>query len=408
MNILYYDCFAGISGDMHLGAMIDAGVDPEFLIKELKKLPLEGYSLNICRDQRKSIEGTRVDVVLDDPDPNAHTHPHAHTHHHHDHDHRNLHDIESIIMKSTLPEKTKERAMKMFRLIAEAEAKIHGMPVSKVHFHEVGAIDSIVDITGAAICLEYLKPDLILSSPVELGSGTVRCAHGIMPVPAPATMEILKNIPVTLGSTDHEATTPTGAAIIAANVDEFRKRPDFIPKKTAYGIGQRDPEFPNILRVITGRSSETQPDAETCVLLECNIDDMNPEYYDHILSELFTEGAIDVYMTSVMMKKGRPGVLLSVLSPVQKKEALTRLLLLHTTTLGVRYQTLSRTVLHREMQTYETSLGAVRVKKSSFGDEIIRWKPEYEDCKAIASEKKMPVSRVHQIITAELEKKLHP
>jgi len=240
MKILYYDCFAGISGDMHLGAMIDAGVDPEHLLNELKKLPLDGYKVKITRDQRKSIEGTRVDIIVEgghvhhhhhnDDHHHGHDHDHNHHHHHHHeehphhHEHRNLADIKKIISESGLPEETKTRAMKMFLLIAEAEAKIHGVSVDEIHFHEVGAVDSIVDITGAAICLEYLKPDRILSSTIELGSGMVKCAHGLMPVPAPATAEILKNIPVKIGSTPHEATTPTGAAILAANVDEFTDR----------------------------------------------------------------------------------------------------------------------------------------------------------------------------------------
>lgn len=410
MKILYYDCFAGICGDMHLGAMIDAGVDPDHLIGELNKLPLDGFRLNICRDKRKSIEGTRVDVLLEDDHPEVTAAGH---HHKHTDIHRNLQDIEEIINKSGLTASTTERALKMFRLIAEAEAKIHGMPVENVHFHEVGAIDSIVDITGAAICIEYLAPDRILSSPVELGGGMIRCAHGTMPVPAPATSEILKNIPVKLGGTHHEATTPTGAAILAANVDEFVSNPAFIPEKTAYGIGQRDTEVPNILRVIMARSYElTSPARQTGqsgdtghlsskIMIECNLDDMNPEWYPPILETLIAEGANDAFLTPSVMKKGRPGVVLSVLCEPELQQKLTSIVLKQSTTIGVRTYPVSRTELKRETETVSTSLGDIAIKKCFYRDELIKWKPEFEDCKQLADQHNISLSDVHRIIHSE-------
>ena len=418
MKILYYDCFAGISGDMHLGAMIDAGVDPEHLLNELKKLPLDGYKVKITRDQRKSIEGTRVDIIVEgghvhhhhhnDDHHHGHDHDHNHHHHHHHeehphhHEHRNLADIKKIISESGLPEETKTRAMKMFLLIAEAEAKIHGVSVDEIHFHEVGAVDSIVDITGAAICLEYLKPDRILSSTIELGSGMVKCAHGLMPVPAPATAEILKNIPVKIGSTPHEATTPTGAAILAANVDEFTDQMNFKPEKTAYGIGQRDTELPNILRVYLGEIDEKPLSTGNCTLIECNIDDMNPEFYGDVMDNLFEAGALDVFITPTIMKKNRPAVILSVLCHQNDQVKMSDILLKQTTTLGVRYQTVSRLMLDRDTETVSTSLGKAAIKQAWYQGKLLKWKPEYEDCKLLAEKHNLSVREVYEIIESEI------
>lgn len=458
MKILYYDCFAGISGDMHLGAMIDAGVDPDHLLSELKKLPLSGYKLHICRDKRKSIEGTRVDVILDAEQPpqdiqddhnhdhghshmhshdHTHDHPHQHDdaghthdhvhhgqkqghndsnhhhnhnhdhnipHHHHDHDHehRNLSDITEIINSSELPQKTKTRALKMFQLIAEAEAKIHGVSIDEIHFHEVGAVDSIVDITGAAICLEYLNPDRIYCSTIELGGGMVRCAHGRMPVPAPATSEILKGIPVKTGSTPHEATTPSGAAILAANVDEFTDSLRFRAKTTAYGIGQRDMDLPNILRVFVGEIDDEPSHAGDALLIECNIDDMNPEHYSHVMDHLFSEGAYDVFITPIIMKKSRPAAILSLLCDEKDQQKMSEIILKETTTLGVRLQTVKRMVLDRETEIVKTSLGSVTIKKASYRGNLLKWKPEYDDCKRVADTNQLSIREASRIIEAEL------
>lgn len=254
MRILYYDCFAGISGDMNLGAMIDLGVDADYLVNELKKLGLNNeYEIKVGRESRKGIQGTKVDVIL-----KGHDHCHKEQvgdHHHHsaDHIHRNLKDIENIINSSELSDNVKKVSLNIFMKVAEAEAKVHGKPLYEVHFHEVGAIDSIVDIVGAAICLEYLKVDKVMASSIELGGGFVKCAHGLIPVPAPATVEILKGIPVKSGIVPFETTTPTGAAILAANVEEFTNNVDFIIEKAAYGVGGRDTEIPNVLRVYLGK-----------------------------------------------------------------------------------------------------------------------------------------------------------
>lgn len=274
MRILYYDCFAGISGDMNLGAMIDLGVKEEYLKEELFKLNLDGeFELKVKKDIRKGISGTKVDVILlnqhDDDDhseenhkhihDHSHNHEHIHSHKHeehghtHSHEHRNLMDIEKIIDESTLSNNVKELSKKMFLKVAEAEAKVHGKELYEVHFHEVGATDSIVDIIGAAICLDYLKVDKVMASTVQVGGGFVKCAHGLMPVPAPATAEILKGVPITSGIVKYEATTPTGAAILATAVEEFTDSKDFVIEKTGYGVGTIDKEIPNVLRVFLAK-----------------------------------------------------------------------------------------------------------------------------------------------------------
>lgn len=247
MRILYYDCFSGISGDMNLGAMLDLGVDRDYLASELSKLNLDHeFRISVYRDSRKGISGTKVDVIL------KHHHDH-HDDHHHYHEHRNLHSIESIINSSSLNDNVKRLSLDMFGKVAEAEAKVHGKPLHEVHFHEVGALDSIVDIVGAAICFDFLKVDKVMSSAVELGGGFVKCAHGMIPVPAPATVEILKGIPVKAGVVPFETTTPTGAAILAASVDEFSEVKDFVIEKVGYGIGGSDTEIPNVLRAYLGK-----------------------------------------------------------------------------------------------------------------------------------------------------------
>ena len=271
MKVLYYDCFCGISGDMNLGALLDLGVDEAYLRQELSKLNLDAeYELQVKKDNKKGISGTRVDVVLKNE---AHVHKHDH-HHHHEaqtgvepdhghthHAHRNLKDIENIIINSSLGDRVKKVSLNIFMKVAEAEAKVHGKPLYEVHFHEVGAVDSIVDIVGAAVCLDYLKVDKIMASSVQVGGGFVKCAHGIIPIPAPATVEILKNIPLKSGIVPFETTTPTGAAILAANVDAFTDHMDFSVDKIGYGIGHRELEIPNILRIYLGY--ENGSDKET-------------------------------------------------------------------------------------------------------------------------------------------------
>lgn len=262
MKVLYYDCFCGISGDMNLGALLDLGVDEAYLRQELSKLNLDAeYDLQVKKDNKKGISGTRVDVVLKSA-MHVHKHDHHHhheaqnftepAHHHVHHEHRNLKDVEAIIVNSNVNDKVKTLSLAIFMKVAEAEAKVHGKPLNEVHFHEVGAVDSIVDIVGAAVCLDYLNVDKIMASSVQVGGGFVKCAHGIIPVPAPATVEILTKIPIKSGIVPFETTTPTGAAILAANVDTFTDRMDFSVEKIGYGIGHRELEIPNVLRVYLG------------------------------------------------------------------------------------------------------------------------------------------------------------
>ena len=409
MKILYYDCFAGISGDMNLGAMIDLGVEAGYLEKELAGLPVHGYELRVEQDIRKGISGTRVQVIIDDQHqhlhPDDHKHDHGHGHHHHPH--RSFGEIRQMILSSTLREKVKDISIAIFTKVAEAEAKVHNKSVDEVHFHEVGAIDSIVDIVGAAICIDRLSPDAIHCSTVELGGGKVHCAHGIYPVPAPATAEIVKNIPVRMGSVDYEATTPTGAAILAACVNSFSDTFDFTILKTGYGIGTRDTVIPNVLRVYLCETSR-ENDMETIpsYIVECNIDDMNPEFYDYIIDSLFSAGAKDVFITPIIMKKSRPAVKLSVLCTPEAENRVNEVLFRETSTIGVRKFAIDKTMLDRKIEHIDTRFGEVRVKSAFYQGVCIKSKPEYDDCIKIAREKGIPISQVYREVEKELAKKL--
>jgi pyridinium-3,5-bisthiocarboxylic acid mononucleotide nickel chelatase len=386
MKILYYDCFAGISGDMNLGAMIDLGVDPDFLIAELQKLNIEGFHLEIQKDIRRGISGTKATVVIENPENEKHRH---------------LRHVEELINQSSLSAEVKSLSLKIFDLIAVAEGKVHDISKERVHFHEVGALDSIADIVGAAICLDYLKVDKVMSSPIQLGGGMVKCAHGIMPVPAPATALIVQNVPVKTGLVQHEATTPTGAAILVATVDEFTDQIDFPIQKTAYGIGQRDvSEVPNVLRVYLSETSGNSDNTmlEEAWMLECNIDDMNPEWYDHLFGKLFDAGASDVFLTPIIMKKSRPANMLSVLCSKNKGPEMKAIIFKNTTTIGLREYPVSKTVLDRQEKEIDTELGKVRVKCSYFQGKEIRFKPEFEDLKKLATEYSLSLNEVERII----------
>ena len=437
MKILYYDCFSGISGDMNLGALIDLGIDKEYLINELDKLNLSGYEIEVSRGIRKGIEGTKVDVVLQAIHQEhshcdiegAHYHEHIHNHdeieHSHGsddhshihHEHRNLKDIKEIIESSDLSDKVKELGMKMFMKVARAEAKVHGKSLNEIHFHEVGAVDSIVDIVGAAICLNFLEVEKVMSSSVELGGGFVKCAHGLIPVPAPATVEILKGIPVKLGAVPFETTTPTGAAILAANVDEFKDNNNFIINKIGYGIGNRDTEIPNVLRVmlVEQASNEAKQKGELKEqdknkydneifenIIECNIDDMNSELYEYIIDKLFNEGALDVYLTPIIMKKGRPSIKVSVLCNNERIEKIKEILFRETTTFGIRSFKVNKTKLERKFIKVNTSYGEVTVKEAYYKGEKIKSKLEYEECKRIAQSTGTTINNVYKQLKKEI------
>jgi len=441
MKILYYDCFSGISGDMNLGAMLDLGVSRETLISGLEKLKTGGWSLDICRDQRHGITGTRVTVVTEgsemfehdwetaggNENDGGHEHGHNNTHGHdhsndydHSHDnnhstghrtgdvrdednhhhHRNLADIEKIVMESGLKPAVKDLSMKIFRHIAIAEAAVHDKPVEEIHFHEVGAIDSIVDIVGAAICLDDLGVDRVYVSEIELGGGMVRCQHGLLPVPAPATERIINGFPVHTGGVSFEATTPTGAAIIAATAAPVPPSLNFVIRKSGYGIGHKNnPSRPNILRVFLADTVENEKTGHHARLVECNIDDMNPETSEYLSGRLFEAGAGDVWFTPVVMKKGRPAFTLSVICEEDQLASVREIIFTETTSIGLRVTLFTKETLHREFEETETRFGPVLIKKSYFNGRLVSVKPEADQCAAIARKTGLPMKQVMQEIT---------
>jgi len=389
MKIIGYDCFSGISGDMNLGAMIDLGIDKAYLTDELNKLNLPGWELLVQKDQRHGITGTKVTV-------NQTRHEHAHRH---------LSDIEKIIEDSALDDNTKELSVKIFMKIARAEATVHGISIDQVHFHEVGAVDSIIDVVGAAICFKALKVDAVHVSTVELGGGFVICDHGKLPVPAPATVEIIKGIPVKKGGVDFEATTPTGAAILATLGTNFN--PDLAIKieKTAYGVGQKEhQDVPNLLRVFLGETIVNQETGHDALQIECNIDDMNPEFYDYISDKLFKAGASDVFLSNIMMKKCRPGILMNVICETELADTVKNIIFTESTSLGIRTFRFRKDTLVRKLETIQTIYGKVTVKRSYFDTKEVSCKPEYEDCKRIAAEKEIPLKEVYNVIMAQILK----
>lgn len=375
---------------MNLGALVDLGVPAEYLEQELGLLNIEGFSLEVKADMRKGISGTKVSVVIENPENEKHRH---------------LRHIEELISKSTLSNPVKEKALDIFMKVAEAEAKVHNIDIQKVHFHEVGALDSIADIVGAAICQEYLEVDEIYASPVQLGGGLVECAHGTMPVPAPATAEIVAKIPVKTGLVEYEATTPTGAAILAATVDRFVSQMELVVLKTGYGIGQRDGVIPNVLRVYLAEDStkRTEEVEEVeAVMLECNIDDMNPEWYSHVTELLFDAGAADLFMTSVMMKKSRPGHMLSVLCSHNAADRMKEILFRETSSIGLREYTVKKSMLRREMVKVNTKYGEVEVKRSYYGGRVVNEKPEFEQCRRLAGEHGVTLEEIRKEVYKEL------
>jgi len=380
---------------MNLGAMIDLGVPLEHLAGEIGKLDIGTYEIKARRDRRGGIAGVRVDVHSPADGVSAGNRAP-----------RTFRDIAGLIEGSPLSGKAKKTSLDIFRIIAEAEAKIHGRDTDDVHFHEIGAVDSIVDIVGAAVCLEYLKADRILSSPVQLGGGYVRCAHGILPVPAPATAEILKGVPIRSGLALHEMTTPTGAAVLAATVDRFAEGADFIPEKIGYGLGYRDAEVPNVLRVFLGRMDDAHFDEdiemrEAC-LVECNIDDMNPELYEPVLNALFEKGAYDAWLTPIIMKKSRPAVTIGILCGAEHLKEMEDTLWLQTTTLGLRTSRVTKKMLRRNVSARATKYGEVSVKNAYLRGRIIKSKPEYEDVKRLAKEKGVGVKEIYELLSEEL------
>lgn len=395
MKILYFDCFSGISGDMVLGAMVDVGLNAESLKSELKKLDLGDYEIKVSKVKRCGIGGIKIDVVADEK---------RHIHH------TSYKDIKELIERSGLSNKVKADSLRIFKRIAEAEAKVHNTSVDNIHFHEVGAVDSIVDVVGAAVGINLLSPDVIISSPINTGSGMTKTEHGRLPVPAPATAEMLKGFPSYSSDIKFELATPTGVGIITTLTKEFSATPMMTTSAIGYGAGSKDfPDSPNLLRIMIGESPLSPPfykggmggfDRDSITVIESNIDDMNPQFYDYVMDRLFEGGALDVFLTPITMKKNRPAVKLTILSESDKADNLASILLSETTSFGVRIYRTERIKIKREIKTITTEYGDVRIKIGRRGDKIVNTTPEYEDCKRIAKERGISIGEVYEKVKA--------
>lgn len=385
MVLAYFDCFSGISGDMTLGALVNLGVPVEWLKEQIKALPLSGFDLTAESVSQNGIAALKVNVHTEE------------THHH-----RNFTHIEALIQKSPLADRIKNRALLVFEKLAEAEAKVHGCDKDSVHFHEVGAIDAIVDIVGTCLGLDYLGIEAIVSSPLPLGSGFINCDHGTIPVPAPAVLELLKGVPTYGGAENKEMVTPTGAAILMGNRADFGDMPAIKVQKIGYGAGtHRMINQPNLLRVVVGEpfdQSDSSPTNERLLMVETCIDDMNPEYFGYLMEVLFAEGALDVYWTPVQMKKNRPGTLISVLCTLDSKSVVMNRLLSETTTLGVRFYEVFRQSLHRENIEVDSAFGPIAVKRIVTLDGSERYIPEFDVCRRLAQKERLPLLQVYETV----------
>lgn len=385
VRIAHFDCFSGISGDMVLGAVIDAGVPVEPIRAAIDSLGLP-LRLEVERVKRCGFAATKANVEAADQE-----------------DYRFLPDIEALLAKSALTPRQLELALTIFRKLAAAEASAHGMPIERVHFHEVGALDSIADIMGAAVGLDLLAVARFSSSPVPTGRGTVKAAHGVMPVPTPGTLALLKGVPLAPSTVEFELTTPTGAAILTAVVTEFTPTPAMVVEKIGHGAGTKDfLDRPNILRLLVGTSgdlaSPSSAEADVVAVLETNLDDAAPEVIGYCFEALFSAGALDVYLLPIQMKKHRPGVLLTVICEAEKVAALEAIIFRETGTFGIRRSTATRSKLQREMRTVETPWGQVRVKRGWRADGFEVATPEYEDCARIARDNQIPLREVYQAV----------
>jgi uncharacterized protein (TIGR00299 family) protein len=451
MRIAYLECFSGISGDMFLGALIDAGVPPELFIKTVEALGVDAR-LEISRVDRSGISATKVDVIAAgekelpreeavstqqsalSPATHSHGEQHSHSHEHkehlhlhgeghshehkhgdehshsHSHSHRGLKEIRQIINKAAISQSAKDRAIKIFEALGAAEAKVHNSDIETIHFHEVGAIDAIVDIVCAAVGSEALGVDEWICSPLNVGGGTVVCAHGTFPIPAPATLELLKKAPVYSGEILKELVTPTGAAIVSVLASRFSQFPAMKAEKIAYGAGTRNfKHHPNVVRLTTGETTvgetavgktmaqhESPFPTEEITVLEANIDDMSPQVFGYVMEQALSGGALDAFGIPVQMKKSRPGMLLTVLCRTEDSQRLTKLILSETTSLGVRIRRETRAALTRRHMCVSTKWGEVRMKLANLNGSISNYAPEYEDCSRIAKEQKVPLKTVMQ------------
>jgi pyridinium-3,5-bisthiocarboxylic acid mononucleotide nickel chelatase len=408
LRVLYFDCFAGAAGDMILGALLDAGLPLEELNRALGSLAVDGWDVSVDRVVKAGVTATKVRV-----------HEHAHQrqgagsrdqgsgHHHHDHGHHSLEEIFAAINRSALSETGKARAIAMFQRLGEAEAAIHGIPIDKIHLHEVGALDSIIDIVGAVFAFEWFAADRIVVSPINVGSGMVRTEHGVFPVPAPATVSLVKNAPVYSSGIQSELLTPTGALILTEFASEYGPVPAMRIDKVGYGAGDRElKETPNVVRVLVGEADVRGATAAAAtslttsmkvVVLECEIDDMNPQIFGVLMDKLYAAGALEVFYSAVQMKKNRPGTLMTIVAKPEQRETMTEIVFRESTTIGIRHQELSRECLDREMVTVTTPLGQVRFKVARRDGRVLNAQPEFEDLAKLSNERGIPIKDIQAL-----------
>jgi pyridinium-3,5-bisthiocarboxylic acid mononucleotide nickel chelatase len=396
-RIAYLDASSGISGDMFLAAMLDAGLDQKRLLAELAKIPAGPYEFRATRVMRSGLAGHHIEFIIPEEQP-----------------HRHLSHIEKMLSEGALTAWVKERAIAVFRKLAEAEGKLHAKPPESVHFHEVGAVDAILDIAGACAGIEMLGVTELYCSPLNVGSGHVQAAHGTLPVPAPATAELLKGLPVYSSGVEGELVTPTGAAIVSTLARAFGPMPPMNVERIGYGAGKKDfPGHPNMARLFVGETAAAMPRAAhedtvtTISVIEANVDDMNPEVYGYLVDRALQAGALDITCSAVQMKKNRPGLEIAILCPREREDALASLLFSETTTIGVRITQARRTVLDREIEQVETAYGAVRVKVARRDGRLLNTAPEYEDCRRLAIEKCVPLKEVMLAAQVEIRKLNH-
>ena len=409
---LYFDCFSGASGDMILGALLDLGLPLDDLRGALGSLAVDLGGVSSHRVLRAGVSATKFVVGeqshahSEHPHPHERTHsqerthPHEHTHSHvhtHPHRHHSLKDIGAAISRSALSVESRGRAMHLFERLAEAESAIHHIPVDQIHLHEVGAVDSIIDIVGAVYGMEQLRADRIVSSPLNVGGGTVKCEHGVFPVPAPATARLLQGVPVYSGDVQMELVTPTGALLVTGYAESYGPMPGMTLDRIGYGAGDRDPKrHPNVLRMIVGEAADGGH-ARKVVEILCEIDDMNPQLFGPLMDQLHQAGALDVFYAPVQMKKNRPGILVTVLARPEDRQRLAGILFAETTTIGVRYQEMLRECLEREFVDVETTAGVVRFKVARRDGQVLNAAPEFDDCARIAAAKGLPVKDVQAL-----------
>jgi uncharacterized protein (TIGR00299 family) protein len=394
-RVLYFDCFSGISGDMALGALIDAGLPLDELKRALGSLALGDAHIHADRVLRAGVSAIKFNVHEHSHGSTEHRHDHA-QHHEHDrpHAHRSLPEIFALIDGSSLSAAGRARAKAMFQRLGEAEAAIHQMPVEQVHLHEVGALDSIIDIAGMVFAMEWAGADRVVCSPLNVGGGMVDSAHGLFPVPAPATVSLLGDAPIYSGAVQKELVTPTGALIATTFASSFGSVPAMSIERVGYGAGDRDdPATPNVLRVLIGRAAEASQ-AERVTVIECEIDDMNPQLFGIAMERLYAAGALEVFYVAVQMKKNRPGTLLTVIAPPDKRSQMADVIFRETTTIGLRHYDVERECLDREIVAVETPLGAVRFKIARRGGRIVNATPEFDDCAKLAAANNLSVKEV--------------